>query len=645
MAEQGQRRKLAAVLSADVVGYSRLMQADEQATVETLKKYRAAIGRVIERHQGRIVNAPGDNILAEFASAVEAVQAAVEIQKVLEGRNLELAPARRMLVRIGINLGDVIEEADGTIYGDGVNIAARMEALAEGGGICISSTVYDAVEGKLDYGFDFLGEQPVKNIARPVRVYRVRGEGRPQAAPAPRAWRRRQLAVAAAGVLLVALAGLGLRLYRADSPTPATPGEAESLLPLPDKPSIAVLPFDNLSRDPDQEYFADGLTEDIITGLSRFRELFVIARHSTFKYKGQAVEPREVARELGVRYLLEGSVRRSGDRVRVAVQLLDATSSGHLWAETYDRELTELFAIQDDLTRQITGALGFELREAELAKAARKAPTNWNTYDLVLRTYGAHYTLEHEDFAEAIPLLTKAIDLDPGYAHARAYLALMLTVAYEYGWFDLDPDPLGRAEAEATRALQDDPSDALAHQVLARCHYYRGRFDLFEQEADAALALNPNDAFALAWLGLTFAMTLGRIDEGAEMARRAIRLNPHYPGWFTFALFLEHYFSGRYADALAETIKMNYPDVFWYQELLAVTYAQLGELERARAARDRLLELKPDYTFAWTNSVYPYHESLLPRYFEGVRKAGLPLGDLDALRKAGLDIPDAPQTE
>src|SRR5215831_11788409 len=323
MADPSSRRKLAAILSADVVGYSSLMAANEAATVETLKSYRDIIARLVVRRGGRVVNTPGDALLAEFPSAVEAVQAAIEIQKSLEDHNIELESERRMQFRIGVNLGDVIEEADGTIYGDGVNIAARMEALAEGGGVCISSIVYDAVEGKLSYGFDFLGEQKVKNISRPVRAYRVRSEPKPTSRPSSHAQR--------------------------------TNG----------RPSIAVLPFTNMSGDPDQEYFSDGITEDIITELSKIGGLLVIARNSSFAYKGKSLDMRTVGRELGVRSILEGSIRRVGNRVRITAQLIDAANGAHLWADRYDRDLTDIFAVQDEVTRRIVDALKVTLTPAE----------------------------------------------------------------------------------------------------------------------------------------------------------------------------------------------------------------------------------------------------------------------------------------
>ena len=377
-------RKLAAILSADVEGYSRLMGDDEAATVRTITEYREAIASTVTRHGGRVVDATGDNVLAEFSSVVDAVQGAVEIQGELRRRNAELPSSRRMPFRIGINLGDVILEGP-RLYGDGVNIAARLESLAEGGGICLSGTAYDQVEGKLPFGYDFLGEHTVKNIARPVRVYRLRLE--PRVSPVPLLGARgadRRVVASVAGtiallVLIAAGGWVGWRWFR----TPAPSG-----LALPDKPSVAVLPFANLSGDPTQEYFSDGVTEDLITGLSKVSGLFVIARNSAFTYKGKAVKVGDVGRDLGVRYVVEGGVQRAGSRVRITAQLVDATTGYHVWAERYDREIRDIFALQDEVTREIVRALAVKLAEGEQGRIARVPTGNLEAYDLVLRGTG-----------------------------------------------------------------------------------------------------------------------------------------------------------------------------------------------------------------------------------------------------------------
>ncbi|MGH9889149.1 MAG: adenylate/guanylate cyclase domain-containing protein, partial [bacterium] len=475
-----QKRKLAAILSADVVGYSRLMAADEAATVETLKSYRDIIARLVVRHGGRVVNAPGDALLAEFPSAVEAVQAAVEIQKSLEGHNIELDPERRMQFRIGINLGDVIQEADGTIYGDGVNIAARMEALAEGGGICISSTIYDAVEGKLSFGFDFLGEQQVKNIAKPVRVYRVRGEPRPPSMTSrskrPLQWQVTATALA----LIVAVGAVGAWLYR-DRWMPDRAAE-DGVSGLPKGPAIAVLPFVNLSGDPKQEYFSDGLTEDIMTELSRARDLRVLARNTTFQYKGKAVDVPKLGRELGVRYVLEGSIRRAGDEIRVTAQLIDAQTGGHVWAERFDRKMADIFLIQDEMVSQIVAKIagGYGVIEKTEAKSAtRRSPEQVQAYELVLRAHDVMWDWNQETFRSAKELLRQAIALDPSNARAHRELAWLA----ELGWvfrFDETPVPPQEITAQAIKAVQLDPADGRARMVAAAAYFWTKQLDLFE---------------------------------------------------------------------------------------------------------------------------------------------------------------------
>ncbi|NIQ89712.1 MAG: adenylate/guanylate cyclase domain-containing protein, partial [Desulfobacterales bacterium] len=422
MATQDFKRKLTAILSADVKGYSRLMGEDEEATVRTITAYREVIGSVVQKHRGRVVDSPGDNILAEFASVVDAVRGAVEIQEELKSRNAELPENRRMEFRIGVNLGDVIHEEE-RIYGDGVNIAARIESLADGGGICISGSAFEQVKNKLELGYEYLGEHSVKNIAEPVRVYRVLVE--PEAIgkvigeekPEPRQGQRIALAV----VITLLLVGGALLVWKFFVRTPSLPVEVASVekmaFPLPEIPSIAVLPFDNLSGDSSQDYFSDGITESIITALSNVTNLFVIARNSSFTYKGKPVKVQQVAEELGVRYVLEGSVQRSGDRVRITAQLNDALTGHHLWAENYDREIGDIFALQDDITEHVTMALQVKLTEGEQARIRRGHTNNPEAYDYFLRGLEVHRTFTKEANAQARKLFEKAAELDPNYAH------------------------------------------------------------------------------------------------------------------------------------------------------------------------------------------------------------------------------------
>jgi len=623
-------RKLAAILSADVVGYSRLMGADEAGTVETLTAYRAAMGRLITRHKGRVVNAPGDALLAEFPSAVEAVQCAVEIQKSLEGRNIDLAPERRMVFRIGVNLGDVIEQADGAIYGDGVNIAARMEALAEGGGICISSTIYDAVEGKLDLGFDFLGEQQVKNIAKPVKVYRVRAEARP--AGQARGRRVRWQLWAPAAALVVALAGLGLWLYR-DLTPPAPEAAAvadDPVLAMPTGPSIAVLPFVNLSGDAEQEYFVDGITEQILTALARFRGLYVIGRNSTFQYKGRALDVREVGRELGARYVLEGSVRRSGETLRVTAQLLDAQSGAHLWAETYDRDLTgaDIFALQDEITSKvvgnIAGAYG-RISQAGLEETKRKAPESIDSYDCVLRAIAYNRLLSPEGHAPIRDCLEAAVARDPDYGDAWGWLQAAYSWEYNFGYNPRPElyDALDRALEAAQRAVELDPNNGSNHSGLAWVQFMRHEVDASLVSNERALALNPNDPEILCGAGFMMVFAGHQEERGIALTKKAIALGPNYPPWCHNQLSYAYYQNREYEQALAEALKINMPDLFWTHVYLAESYAQLGREQEAKAAIAKLLELYPDiadnYRREWRKWNVP--DSAIELTIEGMRKS------------------------
>ena len=628
------KRKLAAILSADVVGYSQLMHADEAATVATLKEYRAAIARVIERHKGRVVNAPGDNILADFPSAVEAVQGACEIQQVLKGRNLELAPERRMEFRIGVNLGDVIEEADGTIYGDGVNIAARMEALADAGGVCISNTVYDAVEGKLDFGFDFLGAQQVKNIAKPVTVYRVRTEG--MGAPAGKVvarWRQSAGLIAAAAVAVLLVAGVAVwQFTRGPELVPQESAAVDDpILALPTGPSIAVLPFENLSGDSEQDYFADGITEEIIAELTRYKELFVIAGSSTRKYRGQEYDPKAVGGELGVRFLVEGNVRRAGEQIRVMAKLLDAGSGESLWAETYERELTpsNIFDLQDEITVAIVNALadpfGGVLALTRLEDTRGRDTDQLDAYECVLRAANYYNILTPEEHFKVRDCLEDAVESDPDYAAALSFLANIYTDEYAFG-FNPRPDSLDRALELARRAVELEPSNSLDQWWLARVHYFRHELDEAFYRTDRAIALNPNDATVLA-AAATFLYGPGKWERAIALVRKAIALNPNHQGWYHFPLSADHYRKGEYEQALAEAQKINAPGFYWMHMFLAAIYGQMGRQKEARAAVNTLIELYPGFTTETARGEFRklnYEDNVTDQFIDGLRKAGLP---------------------
>jgi len=626
--EPGQRRKLSAILSADVVGYSKLMADDEAATVDTIKQYRVAVGHVIERRKGRIVNAPGDNILAEFASAVEAVQAAVEIQRSIEGRNVELPEERRMHFRIGLNLGDVIEEDDGTIYGDGVNIAARMETLADEGGICISSTIHDAVDGKLDFGFDFLGERPVKNIEKPVRVYRVRGEPR-EKPKKPRASKNSKLSlIVTSGVFVVAIASI-IIWQIGHGPTTEQTETADPVLALPTGPSIAVLPFKNMSGEVEEEYFADGLTGDLITELARFRELQVRARNTTAQYKGQAVDVSQVGRDLGVRYVLEGSVRRIDDRIRINVNLVETATDNSLWVDRYDRELTDIFAVQDEITSKVIGVIasgaGSVLRIAEAEKSKRKPPEDLEAYDLVLRAR-AKPSWMAEDYLVVKALLERALALQPDYAQAREAYAWTLLMGWIFR-FETSQVPPAEIKENALRALELYPGDALTRRTAAYGYLFDRQLDLFRRHADRALEMAPNNAEILAPLGMAYSF-IGEWDKGLAVVDKARVLNAvSAAGWYNSAWFYPLYLQGRYKEAI-DMIR-DHPLQGQTETLMKYTmvYGQLGDQAQAMEYWRRCQEVEPDWSAQRMIDIFAlwnFPEDHTAQFMEGVWKAGIP---------------------
>ncbi len=631
------RRKLAAILSADVVEYSRLMSDDEVATVETLKEYRRSIERVIERHEGRIVDAPGDNVLAEFPSAVEAVHAAVEVQKAVEGRNVELPPGRRMQYRVGVNLGDVIAEEDGTIYGDGVNIAARMEALANSGGICVSSAVYDAIRGKVEFGFDFLGERTVKNIDRPISVYRVRAAVPVDSKVIGRPSRLVPVLAASTTVLLI------ITTISFLWPETRVPQDFVSRT-IPDNnspthfagPSIAVLPFDNMSGDSNQDYFADGLAEDIITGLSRFKELAVIARNSSFKHKGRSVDVRDVGIDLGVRYILEGSVRRDGDKVRVTAQLLEAATGHHIWSDIYDRDIDDIFALQDEITQIVVGEIA-NTRGA-IAQARLRdldAQPNIEAYDLVLRAREYYRSPGPEEHARARDLLEQAIEIDPTYGAAYGDLGLVYLHEAVFG-FNPKAGSYDRAYDVTQKALALDPSDAWARMSLAAYYFFSGDVVRFREERRVAVDLNPNRALTLAWLGL-MEMLSGDRDLALEMTNKAISLNPHHDSWYHAPLFWYDMLHNEARDCLHHAEKMSENEVwiFWFSVDFAICHAAHGDLEQARKYADQLLTEYPDFP-----------QNAYDEFEKWNHSDAVTMAIVEGLRQAGLELPsnqDAPK--
>ena len=583
------KRRLAAILSADVAGYSRLMGDDERATMDTLNAYRDVFRRNISDRAGRVVDTAGDSVLAVFDSVVEAVQCAVDVQGELEGCNAGLPEGRRMCFRVGVNLGDIFEQDDGTIYGDGVNVAARLESLAEPGGICLSGSAHEQVEGKADRDFEDVGTHAVKNIARPVRVFRVTGTG-------------------AAAV--------------------AAPDRSVTL---PDRPSIAVLPFDNLSGDPEQEYFADGMAEDLITALSRIRWLFVIARNSTFTYKGQAVDVKRVGQEMGVRYVLEGSVRKGGDSVRVTAQLIEATTGNHIWAKRYDRKLVDIFAIQDELTEAITGEIEPEVAEVERERAYREPPESLNAWGCYQRGLWHLWQLEAGENAEAQRLFQRSTDLDPGFAPAFAGLAYSHYFDVGFAFRDTVSEDLEKARQAALRAVEIDVRDATAHCVLGRVYTALGDHSAAFAELETAIDLNPSLALAHYGLALCLVFT-GRSEAAIPEFELAKQLSPHDPlvSVFQAVRAAAHNHLGQFqqAEECARRASRHPRASFWAYAHLAQALAGQGKSEEARAAVSTLLEIQPDFPPEFFERIWPNTDrTFIAAYF-------------DLLHEAGLDIPD-----
>jgi adenylate cyclase len=521
-------RKLTAILCADVYGYSRLMGEDEEATLRTLSAYRKIIDGLIATHRGRFVNSAGDSVLAEFTSVVEAVNCAVEIQNALKTQNAGLPSEQRMEFRIGINLGDVIVDSE-QIYGDGVNVAARLESLAEPGGICISAKVHDEIAGKLNLSYHDLGPQRVKNIADPVRAWRIRLDGAVSAHSMRRQitrsyWRGGALSLAGLVIIIgtvVLIQHVSLKPPRTSAAIPPVPRPA---LALPDKPSIAVLPFINMSGDREQEYFSDGITDDLITDLSRLPGLFVIARDSSFTYKGKIAKLQEVARELGVRYVLEGSVRKAADQVRVMVQLADATTGTELWAQHYDGHLRDVFALQDEIVRKIVTTLNLELTLSQRGLVIPRSTDNLEAYDDLLRGTEYELRLTKDGNTKARPMFEKAIELDPNYAYAYASLGFNYLLGSVLA-FNPNPSGVARALKMAQKAVSLDDSLAYAHSVLAHVYSARGQSDQALAEARHAIALDSNAAFG--YLALAQVLnSQGEPDKALAAVEKAMRLDP-----------------------------------------------------------------------------------------------------------------------
>jgi adenylate cyclase len=621
------KQRLAAILAADVAGYSRLMGADERSTIATLNAFRAVFRENIEANQGRVVDMAGDSVLAVFETAAGAVKAAVAIQGILAENNEALAPERRMRFRIGIHLGDIHEQADGTIYGDGVNVAARLESLAEVGGICVSDMARGAVKGQLDLRFDDLGAQSVKNIAEPVRAYGILCDGETETRR-PRAARSR-LALIAAAVALLAVGGVAAwRLSLPPQPPLPTEAAAEA-----GGPSIAVMPFENRSGDPEQDYFVDGLTEDIISALSRFSHLTVMSRNATFQYRGKTIDARKVGNELGARYVVQGSIRRSSDTIRVSARLTDVGSDTHLWSETLERALTaeNVFEVQDDITAMIAATIGDPqgvIADADKASMKRARSTTLDSYECVLRANEYTRSFDETLRANAETCLKETVAADPNDALAWAWLGELYLHDYKRG---LDPPPglIERALEAANHAVRLAPGDSRAYMAQANALYYSGNLEAFVIAAERAIELNPYSPDSLFRLGHRFAYA-GYWQRGLEMVDRATDLQFASGRLQGFVGFFFAYRNGDYERALDAALKISLQDYVWTHAARAAAYAQLGRLEEARLAAARMIELRPDIAHtarADRSKFFLYDEELLDHFMEGLRKAGLDIPD------------------
>ncbi len=628
MATEDFKRKLVAILSADVKGYSRLMGEDEEATVRTITAHRKVITSVIQKYRGRVVDSPGDNILAEFVSVVDAVQSAVEIQEVVRAKNAELPEERKMEFRIGINLGDVIQEGE-RIYGDGVNIAARVEGLADPGGICISGSAYEQIENKLALGYEYIGEHTVKNIVKPIRAYKVpTGPETLQKVidekrPAPR-WHWAALAVVIA--LLVVAGGVAIwKSYRPSTPPMEVASVEKMAFPLPGKPSIAVLPFSNMSGDPEQEYFSDGLTDEIIATLSSVPKLFVIARNSTFTYKGKPVKVQQVSEELGVRYVLEGSVRKAGDKIRITAQLIDALNGYHLWAKQYDRNLDDIFAVQDEITKKIITAMQVKLTEGEQARAAARGTDNLEAYLKCLQAYEYYNRINPESNALGKQLAEEAIALDPEYAWAYHVLARGNIADVWLGTSKSPKQSIGKAMGLLKKAILLDDTFAEAHGVLGFLYSMTKQYDKGIAEAEKAVALNPSSAESHYRLGKTLSFA-SRWEESIPEYKKAVRLDPIPSSMYLWSLGLSCGYTGQYEEAIewCEKAVRQEPDDLLARIMMTAVYSWSGRDEEARVEAAEVLRIQPKFTVKkWEKKLKYKNQEDNERAISALRKAGL----------------------
>ena len=582
-------RKLSAIFSADVKGYSRLMGDNELSTVATIEEYRGLISEIVTRFSGRVIDSPGDNILAAFDSAVDVVEASLEVQIQLALRNAELPQNRKMEFRIGINMGDIIIRGE-RIYGDAVNIAARIESLSNPGGICLSKSVYDQIKNKIDLGYEYIGEHTVKNISDPVKVFRV--------------------------------------LKNSDFSIPSSDTKHE----IPTDPSIAVLPFDNMSEDPGQEYISDGIAEEIITALSKVPKIFVIARNSSFVYKNRSVKVQRISQELGVQYILEGSLRKSKKRLRITAQLVDAVSGYHLWANRYDRELNDIFSLQDEIAFKVLTALQVKLTEGEQAAFWAKRTKSLESYLKYLQARNQLWGITKEGHFKAKQLSYEAIEADESYIDPYILIAWVNIFEARFGWSDSREASFQNAILMVERARSLDDHHPEAHILSGIFHLYNGEHSMAVEKGQQAIVLGPNSADVHAVMAHILRFN-GRFEEAIVMVRKALRLQPFYPAWFLAELALCYYYLDKFREALETakqfkdlSISRNETDLLYlYYALLAMNYVRLGREKDARRAARNVMREFPGYSLEWDKSYGLYkYKAHLERQHNDLRKAGIP---------------------
>jgi adenylate cyclase len=628
MANISMQRKLRAIFSADVKGYSKLMGEDDEHTINTITAYRKIIVELIETHHGRVVDAPGDNILAEFSGALNAVNSAIAIQKRLEFQNSRLPENRRMDFRIGINLGDIVHRED-RIYGDGVNVAARIESLADPGGICISRGVFDQVKQKVQQGFEYLGEHSVKNISEPVRIYRIllapQYKGKVIGEPAVRS-KKLKIAYTIAACTVLIFSMVLIWIYYPSQPDTDTASIDKMAFPIPNKPSIAILPFKNISADSSNDFLSDGITENLITALSKLPKLFIIAKDTTFSYKGKATKIQYVAEDLGVKYVLEGSLQKSGEKVRISVQLVDAISGHHQWSEKYDRDLRDLFSLQDEITKEILTAVEVKLSEGEQARMVAKGTRSLSAYLKILQANHYRRMGNAEDNTKARRLAEEAIILDPNYAMAYATLSRTHVMDVLLRSSKSQKQSLETAVELAKKALLLDDSLADAYDILGSTLVWQKKYAEGLLQLERALELEPNGADIHAHLGLAL-YSSNRPKEAILAMKKAIRLNPTPPGWYLYMLAVIYNSIENYDEAVAwgeKAIEQNPKDLNGHVVLCAA-YSSAGRMDDARRQAVEVLRINPKYSVVLAEKTSPQrNQDVKRRYFDALRKAGLP---------------------